>query len=67
MSTSIISLSEIAHHMRCDHPFSQRSKTTERTVGLGATGKGESGWTEFEKNVGVGNIGVGRSSLNRVV
>ena len=67
MSISIISLSEIAHHMWCDHPFSQRNKKTERTVGLGATGKGESGWTEFEKNVGVGNIGVGRSSLNRVV
>ena len=35
MCRSIISLSKIAYQMCCDHPFSQRSKTTERAVGVG--------------------------------
>ena len=29
----LLSLSKIAHQMWCDHPFSQRNKTTKRTVG----------------------------------
>ena len=33
MCKSIMSLSKIAHQMWHDHPFSQRSKTTERAVG----------------------------------
>ena len=33
---SILSLSKIAHQMWHDHPISQRNRTTERTVGVGA-------------------------------
>ena len=39
MCRSIISLSKIAHQMWQDHPFGQRSKTTERAMGLGVGGK----------------------------
>ena len=35
MCRSILSLSKIAHYMWCDHPFNQRNRTTERTVGVG--------------------------------
>ena len=45
-----------------DHPFSQRNRTTDRTLGgwgLEVTGKlGGGAWTKFEKR-GVGNIGGG--------
>ena len=43
-----------------DHPFSQRSKTTERAVGVGVGGdrEEEGGWTKFEKGR-VGNVGGG--------
>ena len=52
MCTSMISLSKIAHQVWCDHPFSQRNKTAEWSVGwvLEVTGKG--GWTKFEKGEG---------------
>ena len=43
MCISIISLNKIAHQMWRDHPFSQRSKTTERVVGLGVVGNREGG------------------------
>ena len=60
MCRSILSLSKIAHKMWCDHPFSQRNRTTERTVGLGFESDREVGGTggikqNFKK--GVGNIG----------
>ena len=44
--------------MRRNHLFSQRSKTTERAVGVGAGDNKEQGrvWTKFEKE-GIGNIG----------
>ena len=32
---SILSLSKIAHQMWRDNPFSQRKRTTEKTVGVG--------------------------------
>ena len=32
------SLSKIAHQVWCDHPFSQRNRTIERTVGGGGGG-----------------------------
>ena len=35
-----------------DHPFSQRNRETERTVGVGIGGDrevGGGGWTKFEK------------------
>ena len=35
MCKSILSISKIANQTCRDHPFSQRNKTTERTVGLG--------------------------------
>ena len=35
MCWSILSLSRIAHQMWRDGPFSQRNRTTERTVGIG--------------------------------
>ena len=55
MCRSILSLSKIAHYMWCDHPFNQRNRTTERTVGVGVGvggdrkvgGRGR--WTKFEK------------------
>ena len=57
MCRSIMSLSNIAHQMWHNHPFSQRNKTTERAVGLGVwMRQGKGIWTKFEK-VGVGNIG----------
>ena len=34
MCRSILSLRKIAHQMWRDHPFSQRNRTTERTVGV---------------------------------
>ena len=41
-----------------DHPFIEKNRTTERTVGVGFGGDREvrEGWTKFEKGV-VGNIG----------
>ena len=55
-----IILSKIAHQMWCDHPFSQRNRTTERTAGMGVLGDREvgEGWTKFEKG-GLGNTGGG--------
>ena len=41
-----------------DHPFSQRNRTTERTVGMEVGGDrdvGRGGWTTFEK--GDGRVG----------
>ena len=35
MCRSILSLSKIAHPIQRDHPFSQRNRTMERTVGVG--------------------------------
>ena len=38
--------------MICDHPFSQRNRTTEGTVGMGVGSDREVGggdWTKFEK------------------
>ena len=60
MCRSIISLSKITHQMWCYHPFSQRNKTTERTVGVGVGGNRErgGGWTKFQRGE-VGNIGGG--------
>ena len=34
-STSVDPLSNVAHQMWHDHPFSQRNRKTEKTVGLG--------------------------------
>ena len=51
MCRSILSLSKIAHKMWRDHPFSQRNRTTERTVGLG-----------FESDREVGGMG----GLNKI-
>ena len=53
-----------------DHPFSQRNRTTERSVGLQVGGDREMGGGEgvgqnLEKGGGVGNIGGGGSSKNR--
>ena len=64
MSRSILSLSKIAHQMWHDHPFSQRNRTTERSVGLQVGGDREMGGGEgvgqnLEKGGGVGNIGGG--------
>ena len=70
MCRSILSLSKITHQLWRDHPFIQRNRTTERTVGVGVRGDrelGGGGWTKFEKKRGgVGNIG-GGSSKNRAV
>ena len=55
-SRSVLSLIKIAHQLWTDYTFSQRDKTTERTVGVevgGDRGWRGGGWTEFEK-VGVG-------------
>ena len=42
-----------------DHPFSQRNRTTERTVGVGVGGYKEvQGGAKIEKGGGVGNGGV---------
>ena len=41
MCRSILSLSKIAHQMWSDHPFSQRNRTTERTVEVGLRGDWE--------------------------
>ena len=47
--------------MCCDHPFSQRSRITEKTVGVGVGGDREVGWggvgQKLKKGEGVGNIG----------
>ena len=59
----LISLSKIAHRMWHDHPFSQRNKTTERTVGLGVGGDSKVGGggggldKVLKRRGGVGNIG----------
>ena len=51
--------------MCCDHLFSQRSRITEKTVGVGVGGDREVGWgwvgQKLKKGEGVGNIG-GKSS-----
>ena len=58
---SILSLGKIAHQMCCDHPFSQRNRTTERTVGLGFGGEKKVGgmgrWLDkiWKKRWKVGN------------
>ena len=55
ISRSIISWSLIAHQMWCNHPFSQRSKTTERIMGVGSevTGKwGDKIWKRGVSNTG---------------
>ena len=54
MCRSMLSLSKIAHQMWCDHSFSQRNMTTERTVGVGSwrwQGSGGRG-TKFEEGRG---------------
>ena len=56
MYRSILSLSKTAHQMWCDHPFSQRIMTTEKTVeaavgGDRKVGVGGGGWTKFGKGV----------------
>ena len=45
MCRSILSLSKIAHQMWCDHPFSQRNRTT----GVGVGGDKEFGVRELDK------------------
>ena len=40
-SGPIISLNKIRHQMWCNHTFSQRKKTAERAVGMGAGGDRE--------------------------
>lgn len=40
MCRSIISLSKITYNMWCDHPFSQRNKTTKRAVKVEVGGEG---------------------------
>ena len=62
MCRSILSLSKIAHQMWHDHPFSQRNRTTERSVGVRVGGDREIGGGEgveqnLEKGEGLGNIG----------
>ena len=52
MCTSLLSLSKILQKLWHDHLFSQRNRTTERTVGVGV-GQNE------KKGEGVGNIGQG--------
>ena len=57
--------SKIAHQMRRDHPFSQRNRITERTVGVEVGGDREVGerWLDkIWKRRGVSNIG-GSSSF----
>ena len=49
MCRSILSLSKIAHQLWCDLPFSQRNKTTERTIGVEIRGDREMGKRIFEK------------------
>ena len=52
MFKSILSSSKIAHQMCCDHPFSQRNRTTERTVGVGVGGDREVGGGQNLKKSG---------------
>ena len=55
MCRSMLSFRKIAHQMWHDHPFSQRNRTTERTVGVEVGGDrevGVTGWTKFEKGSG---------------
>ena len=40
MCRSTISLCKITHQKWCDHPFSQRNKTTKRAVGMKVGGVG---------------------------
>ena len=49
MCRSILSLSKIAHQLWRDLPFSQRNKTTERTIGVEIRGDREMGKRIFEK------------------
>ena len=51
MCRSIITLSKIAHQMWCDHPFSQRTKTTERRGG-GWRQQGRGDEENFQKGSG---------------
>ena len=58
MCKSILSLSKIAHPIRRDHPFSQRNRTMERTVGVGNGSNREvDGIGQNLKKRGRGNIG----------
>ena len=54
MCRSILSLSKILHEMWSDHPFSQRNRATERTVGI---------WVGGDREVGEGG-GVGENLKN---
>ena len=54
MCRSVLSLIKIAHQLWTDNTFSQRDKTTERTVGVevgvdNKVGRGGEGWTKSEK------------------
>ena len=49
MCRSILLLSKIAHQMWHDHPFSQRSRTTEKTVGVEVGGDREVGERGLDK------------------
>ena len=51
MCRSILSLSKIAHQLWRDLPFSQRNKTTEKTIGVEVRGDREMGKGRFEKGV----------------
>ena len=66
MCKSILLLSKIVHQMWHDHPFSQRNRATERTVGWGlkVTGK----WVGAGQNLkkGCGQYSGGSSENRRV-
>ena len=51
--------------MWCDHPFSQKNKTTERAVGVAVGDDREGGWTKFEKGE-VANIGAHCAQNNKL-
>ena len=56
MYRSILSLSKMAYQIWQDHPFSQRNRATERTVGVRIGG---------DREVGVGVLGeVGQNLKN---
>ena len=50
-----ISVSKTAHQMCCDHPFSQRSKTTELAVGVEGGGHMEGKVGKIWKRGGIVN------------
>ena len=54
-----IQLSKIPHQMWNDHPFSQRNRTTQRTVGVEIGGKKEVEGGGGGQNLEVSNIGGG--------